>query len=73
VWYLTSETVHEHTWAAALRSLPGASIPVPRFGASDCRCETHLLYFPQVPDFDAFRMAAGQALRQWVIELEERD
>lgn len=26
-------------------SLPGASVVVPRFGASDCRCAAHLVYF----------------------------
>jgi Uri superfamily endonuclease len=26
-------------------ALPGASVIVPRFGASDCRCRSHLVYF----------------------------
>ena len=34
-------------------SLPGATIPVPGFGSSDCRCRSHLLYFgnlrPAIP------------------------
>jgi sugar fermentation stimulation protein A len=36
--------------ARAVRSLDGAAIPVPRFGASDCRCAAHLVYFPNRPD-----------------------
>lgn len=36
--------------AAALLVLPHASIPVPRFGASDCRCRAHLVYFAAQPD-----------------------
>ena len=47
--YLVDPTRWEHRWAAAAAGLPEASIPVPRFGASDCRCPTHLLYFPQQP------------------------
>lgn len=34
--------------ARALRLCDGASIPVPGFGSSDCRCESHLLYFGDV-------------------------
>lgn len=35
---------YEHTWAAALAENPEFSIPIPRFGASDCRCPAHLFY-----------------------------
>ena len=31
-------------------ALPGAAQPVPRFGASDCRCLTHLFHFADEPD-----------------------
>ena len=34
--------------AQALLQCEGASIPVPGFGASDCRCDSHLLYFGDV-------------------------
>lgn len=54
VWYLAGKTRHEHRWAEALRSTPGAEIPVPRFGASDCRCASHLVHFADPPDFAAF-------------------
>ncbi len=40
-----SDTRLECTWAAALKHMPGAEIPIPRFGASDCRCEAHLFRF----------------------------
>jgi Uri superfamily endonuclease len=36
--------------AAQLAALPGAARPVSRFGASDCRCPSHLLAFGQPPD-----------------------
>lgn len=35
--------------AAAARALPGASVPVSRFGASDCRCPAHLVHFGERP------------------------
>jgi Uri superfamily endonuclease len=45
VWYAEEPVRHEHTWALAAGQLPGATIPVPRFGASDCRCPAHLIHF----------------------------
>lgn len=35
--------------AGAVAALPGARIPAPRFGASDCRCAAHLLHFTTEP------------------------
>lgn len=55
VWCIASETRYEHTWAAALRAMPGATIPAPRFGASDCKCPSHLIHFAGHPDFEDFR------------------
>ena len=34
---------------ARLRRLPGATIPCRGFGASDCRCDTHLFHLPYRP------------------------
>ena len=39
----------ECDWATALQELPGARIAVTGFGASDCRCAAHLVFFPQRP------------------------
>jgi sugar fermentation stimulation protein A len=36
--------------AARVAALAGARAPAPRFGASDCRCATHLVYFESEPD-----------------------
>jgi Uri superfamily endonuclease len=49
VWYVASEIVYEHIWAEILTNLPNASIPVPRFGASDCKCATHLVCLSEKP------------------------
>jgi Uri superfamily endonuclease len=60
VWYVAGTQKRECAWARTLSSLPGASVPVPRFGASDCRCPTHLIYFATPPDVTAFAGALGE-------------
>ena len=47
IWY-APHTHTECTWAQVLHHTSSASIPVPGFGASDCRCATHLYYFNNV-------------------------
>ncbi|MBL8134433.1 MAG: GIY-YIG nuclease family protein [Anaerolineae bacterium] len=53
VWFTADEISREHDWATALRTSPGASMPAPRFGASDCACPTHLIHFADKPDLTA--------------------
>jgi Uri superfamily endonuclease len=53
-WGRTSDERLECAWAAACRSLPGAAIVVPGFGASDCRCPAHLVHVPTLPGDDWF-------------------
>lgn len=60
VWYITGTTRREHDWAGLAAQLEGASSPAARFGASDCRCQSHLLHFATVPDARAF----AQLLKQ---------
>lgn len=55
VWYTYDPARREHAWANFFRKARGASIPLPRFGASDCRCVSHLFYFKSAPDFSVFR------------------
>lgn len=55
VWYTYDPERRECTWAQALRALPGAAIPMEGFGASDCRCTTHLLAWTHPPSLAAFR------------------
>jgi Uri superfamily endonuclease len=47
-WYSTSSDRCEHDWAGMLGG-PCGYRPVAGFGASDCDCETHLFYSPQIP------------------------
>lgn len=44
----------EHDWAMRLGQLPNATQPIPGFGASDCRCVSHLYYFSTIPSLDKF-------------------
>lgn len=53
VWYTTEEARLECTWANAALTHPDVS-PVPRFGASDCRCQSHLLAARRRPSLSAF-------------------
>ncbi|MCS4198804.1 GIY-YIG nuclease family protein [Salinibacter ruber] len=55
VWYTHDPERRECTWAAVLRSLPGASDPVDGFGASDCTCPAHLVHVAEWPSWDRFR------------------
>jgi len=49
-WTLHALPKVECALAATLAREPGFQILVPRFGASDCRCEGHLIYTPSRPD-----------------------
>lgn len=45
VWTHQGTERWECLWAHAALALPQAQVVVPRFGASDCQCPTHLIYF----------------------------
>jgi Uri superfamily endonuclease len=67
-WTMKGATCRECDWANAAMQLTGASIVVPRFGASDCRCATHLVGFAKPPNVDAFAALVGAPVQRWVIE-----
>jgi len=50
VWYVELSVRLECVWAGAVAALPGASRPIPRFGASDCLCPGHLIGLPPASD-----------------------
>ena len=68
VCWLQSPERYEHEWAAAAQQLPGAAIPVPRFGASDCRCAAHLFHFEQLPDL---RLLSGHLSLELTTDLTD--
>jgi Uri superfamily endonuclease len=47
-WHTYDSICREHEWAAILSQDPRLSIPLTGFGASDCRCQSHLFFF-QLP------------------------
>jgi Uri superfamily endonuclease len=61
VWFEVSAMRLEHRWAFQLQGLPDASMPVKRFGASDCRCGAHLFCFSGICGLAACRRALQKA------------
>ncbi|WP_455206461.1 GIY-YIG nuclease family protein [Kaarinaea lacus] len=55
IWFCYSSHRYEHQWSAMLASLPGAITPMAKFGATDCRCDSHLYYFKKLPGMQVFR------------------
>ena len=54
VWCLVAPDRQECRWAASLARMRRATMPLANFGASDCRCRSHLLHFPARPTILAF-------------------
>ncbi|MBM3134134.1 MAG: GIY-YIG nuclease family protein [Chloroflexi bacterium] len=48
-WWAAGSERQECRWAQAVLRLPGATVPIRRFGASDCRCPAHLVAFTDRP------------------------
>lgn len=55
VWYSYEGYRYEHKWARAMHAMTGARIPLAGFGASDCRCPSHLYFFKRCPRRDCFQ------------------
>jgi Uri superfamily endonuclease len=54
IGYTCSPEKLEHKLAEYLHSIPGLTIPLLRFGASDCCCPAHLFYSPALDTFQNF-------------------
>lgn len=63
VWFVKALRL-EHRWAAALAASPRLQ-PVPGFGASDCRCPTHLFHTRRRPQLASFERTAGLEVAAW--------
>ncbi|ORJ58541.1 hypothetical protein B5V00_11875 [Geothermobacter hydrogeniphilus] len=59
VWYSTDNHADECLWAAALARIRGC-IPIFGFGASDCRCPSHLFRRTAPPTLSSFRRRLRQ-------------
>lgn len=49
IWFTYDSKHREHQWSSVLASIIGGSIPITAFGASDCRCPSHLFFFNSLP------------------------
>lgn len=49
VHYCLDTRHREHLWARRVGKMAGASIPLRRFGATDCDCDSHLYFFRELP------------------------
>lgn len=56
IWIHRGDQRLECEWAQLLHRMTDLRPAMPRFGASDCRCPTHLYYAAQRPACDRFRM-----------------
>ena len=71
-WVRCSGQQLECIWADALRGLPGATTVAQGFGASDCRCLTHLVRVSSMPGADWFAGILGaERLAVATDEIEE--
>lgn len=73
VWWAEWPERLECDWAGVARGWPGARVPMPRFGASDCRCPGHLVGLPEEPDCAAMASALagvrpGLVVRGWKLD-----
>ncbi len=67
IWRASSFERLECRWAEALLHLTGATLPVPRFGSSDCGCAAHLFLFGALPSLTAFRtQLSAVGLTSWI-------
>jgi len=60
VWWARCPERAECRWMEAALGLPGAAVPAPGFGSSDCRCRSHLVYVPERPSAAAFALQLGR-------------
>ena len=68
LFWRTDPLGREHIWAQRLGVVPLAGQPVYGFGATDCRCISHLFYYPRCPDL----LAAASTLKACWVPLAAR-
>ena len=49
IWFTYDSRHCEHQWAGVLARVSSGCIPIAGFGASDCRCKSHLYFFSSRP------------------------
>lgn len=62
VWYLAAYERLECLWAARLGQAPGIAPTTFAFGATDCRCHSHLFYSQARPSVEAIGWPGAQTI-----------
>jgi Uri superfamily endonuclease len=62
VWYSYDPIRREHQWAGIFMGIQGVKLPIRGFGASDCKCDSHLFYFITQPTITMFRKRIKQTI-----------
>ncbi len=55
LWYTYDPVRREHQWAQIIADTWGVSVPLNKFGSSDCRCQSHLFFRKARPSINTFR------------------
>jgi Uri superfamily endonuclease len=61
-WFSYGPTRVEHSWAEAFAAMSDF-VPIPRVGASDCRCASHLFFSDTAPRAHLFERVGGSGIR----------
>ena len=56
IWYSYDTHRNEHNWANNFIKFSDALVPLNGFGASDCKCKSHLFYFNKKLSLKRFRL-----------------
>lgn len=62
IWYSFDPIPREHQWADIHANTRNASIPLPGFGSSDCRCLSHFFFYRTPPSGNYFRRKIRKAI-----------
>ncbi len=54
IWYSHDPCHREHQWSTILHDMPESSVPLHKFGSSDCNCDSHLYFFKDPPVYSVF-------------------
>ena len=54
IWISPDTEKHEEAWVELMLAIPGATVLVDGFGASDSKMESHLIYFDVRPSLEDF-------------------
>ncbi len=59
VWHAPGEGSQECLWCQVAQEMSQSEVLFPGFGSSDCRCSSHLVYYPSMPSFELFQQRLG--------------